>query len=414
MMDDVDWVNIAEKAIYALIIIAVTWILAKVVKMAVAKLVTKVPALQKGGGEGASVGDSIGSIASLLIWLFGLVAVLQVFRLDAALDPVQGLLNQITAYLPRALGAGLVFFIGFLIAKIARQLVETSLGMVDFGAIAAKAQSVGPAGTADDAGAHAAEETGPIQPQPDAGNGQRIGTMVGNLVFAVIVIVVGIAALQILDISAVSDPAEEMLSLILAAIPSIIAAALILGIGYLIAKFIGPVLDGTLRGLGTDRAAADLGIVSEGKSISTVITRIAQIAILVFFAIAATRMLGFPEITEILNTVLALGGHVLFGAVIIAAGFLVATVAARALGKGTPATVIRWAIIVLFAAMGLKYMGIADSIITLAFGSVVIGGAVAAALAFGLGGRDAAARVLAEKQDAKAKEEAIKSDPLNG
>jgi len=76
--------------------------------------------------------------------------------------------------------------------------------------------------------------------------------------------------------------------------------------------------------------------------------------------------------------------------------------------------VIRWAIIVLFAAMGLKYMGIADSIITLAFGSVVVGGAVAAALAFGLGGRDAAARVLAEKQDAKAKKEAIKADPLNG
>src|SRR5699024_1451775 len=43
---------------------------------------------------------------------------------------------------------------------------------------------------------------------------------------------------------------------------------------------------------------------------------------------------------------------------------------------------------------GLRYMGLADSIINLAFGAVVIGGAAAAALAFGLGGRDAAARML--------------------
>lgn len=44
--------------------------------------------------------------------------------------------------------------------------------------------------------------------------------------------------------------------------------------------------------------------------------------------------------------------------------------------------------------MRLQYMGIADSIINLAFGAVVIGGALAAALAYGLGGREAAARSL--------------------
>ena len=65
--------------------------------------------------------------------------------------------------------------------------------------------------------------------------------------------------------------------------------------------------------------------------------------------------------------------------------------------------IIRVATIVLFSAMGLQFMGIADSIINLAFAALVVGGAAAAALAFGLGGRDAAARQLA-KLEAKSDE----------
>jgi hypothetical protein len=66
---------------------------------------------------------------------------------------------------------------------------------------------------------------------------------------------------------------------------------------------------------------------------------------------------------------------VLFGAAIIAAGFFIANLVARAFGgTGTAATVVRYATLVLFVAMGLKYMGIADSIIELAFGALVVGG----------------------------------------
>ncbi|MGO1584205.1 MAG: mechanosensitive ion channel, partial [Actinomycetaceae bacterium] len=119
-----------------------------------------------------------------------------------------------------------------------------------------------------------------------------------------------------------------------------------------------------------------------------------KIAIVVFFAIMATNLLGFPEITAFLEEVIALGGQILFGAAFIAAGVLIATLLRRAIGTGTPAQIVYWATIALFAAMGLSFMGIAESIVNLAFGAVVVGGALAAALAFGLGGRDAAARTL--------------------
>ncbi|QOR71188.1 mechanosensitive ion channel [Ruania alkalisoli] len=399
--DNIDWWGILGKVLLAIVIILVTWILARVVRWAIGKLVGKVSFLQRQGQDGQSLGESIGTVASLLVWLFGLTAILQLFALTQVLAPIQSLLSGILGFLPNLIGAAFVFVIGYVLAKIVRQLVETAIRAVNFSKLSEKVKS-GTDTVLDEA--RGSESGAPTsQPQePSSGfDANKIAGLVGNLVFAIILIVVSIAALQILGISAISDPAEQMLSLILNAIPAIIAAAIILGLGYLISTFVGNLLESTLQGLGTDRAIAKLEIVPEGQSASTIITRIAQVAIMVFFAIMAARALDFPEVTAILNEVLELGGKVLFGGVIIAAGFLVASLLSRLVGSGTASTVIKWVTIALFTAMGLKYMEIADSIINLAFGAVVVGGALAAALAFGLGGRDAAARTLAKLDEKK-------------
>ena len=407
-MADIDWLGMVQKLGLAIVIVLVTWVVALLVKWAISKLVTKVPVLQREGADGQAVGQSIGTVGSLLVWLFGLVAVLQVFTLESVLSPIQGLLQTIMEYLPNVIGAIFVFFIGFVIARIAKQLIEAAVGMINFGALAAKVKSADPtrpgAATAPAAAAGAtatagenvsAPGTAPTSAHSAPTGSARVASVLANITFGVILIFVTIAALQVLGISAISNPAEQMLTLLLGAIPSIIAAVLILGIGYLIAKIVGTILESTLRGLGTDKAIAGLGITSAGTSPSVILTRVAQVAVMVFFAIMAAQALDFPQVSLILNEVLSLGGRVLFGGAIIAAGFLIAKILAGAVGGGTATTVVRYATIVLFAAMGLKFMGIADSIITLAFGSLVVGGALAAALAFGLGGRDAAARKLA-------------------
>ncbi|WP_240423601.1 mechanosensitive ion channel [Microbacterium halotolerans] len=404
-MSSFNWGDMLVKIGLAIVIILVTWLIAWLVKWGISKLVGRIGFLQKQGSDGKPVGDSIGQVASLLVWLFGLVAVLQVFALEQVLAPIQSMLDGILQYLPNIIGAGFIFFIGFVIAKIVSQLVSVALNAANLDRLMRKASPQRAADTiTGEEAAPPPQEASPDQPsQPSAGT--RIASIASNLVFAVILIVVAVAALQILNITAISEPAVQMLNLILGAIPSIIAALLILGLGYLIAKFVGDLLEGTLVGIGTDRAIASVGVVPEGRSASAIITAIARVAIMVFFGIMAARALNFPEITGILNEVLSLGGRVLFGGAIIAAGFLVAKLLSNAIGSGTASTVIRYATLVLFAAMGLQYMGIADSIITLAFGSIVVGGALAAALAFGLGGRDAAARSLdrlgekAEKKD---------------
>jgi hypothetical protein len=53
----------------------------------------------------------------------------------------------------------------------------------------------------------------------------------------------------------------------------------------------------------------------------------------------------------------------------------------------------------LFTAIGLTFMGLADQIVILAFGLILGSAAVATALAFGIGGRDVAARILERWSD---------------
>ncbi|WP_240518012.1 mechanosensitive ion channel [Brevibacterium aurantiacum] len=424
--------SVLAKVGLAILILIVTWILASIVKWAIGKLVTKIPALQRDGSDGRQIGKSIGQIGSLIIWLLGLIAVLQLFNLDQVLSPLQGLLDGIFGFLPNIIGAGFIFFIGFVFAKIAKQLVQTALNAVDLTKLTSKFSSLGDraTGLAESATGtgpqqnninsqqaaygqpqqghpgqqpgHPGQQGHPGQPQqghPGAGNpnaeaNAKISSLAGNLVFGIIIIVVSISALQVLGIAAISQPAQQMLELFLSAIPAIIAAGILLAIGGVIAKFLGNLLEEVLRGVGTDRAVDSIGIVPEGTSASSVITKIVQVAIMIFFAIMATRMLGFPEITNILNEILDLGGSVLFGAAIIAAGFLIAVLIGKFITNNVASKVLRYSAIALFIAMGLRYMGLADSIINLAFGAVVIGGAAAAALAFGLGGRDAAAKML--------------------
>jgi len=90
---------------------------------------------------------------------------------------------------------------------------------------------------------------------------------------------------------------------------------------------------------------------------------------------------------------------VIFGTLIIVVGIFLARIIANLVGSGTgeggfAQTIVRYAIIALFTAIGLTFMGLADQIVMMAFGLILGAAAVATALAFGLGGRDAAAHIL--------------------
>ena len=365
---------LGKKALIIAIILIVTWLLAKAAKWSFAKLVDRVPLFQRAAASGESVGAALGRIVSLFIWLFGLVAILQALDLNSVIAPVQSLINSFVAFMPKVLGAGIIFFVGGMIAKIVRDIVETSLATVNFD----KWANLG--------GAEAV-----------TGN-SAISKTIGTIVFILIIVPVGIAALDVLDIPSITGPAKAMLEMVLSAVPLIIGASLVLGLGYVIARWVGSMIEEVLPGLGFDRSVEAIGIVPEGRSASGVVATISQVAIMLFMAVAATRLLGFPELTAIVETVLEQGASVIFGAVLIAAGVILARVlrglVAAAAGEGIAPGLVHWLTVGLFVFIGLKQMNIGGQIIDYAFGAIAVGVAVAFALAVGLGGREVAAKKL--------------------
>ena len=364
----------AEKIFFAVAIVVVTWALAKAAKWAFAKMVDQISFLQRDTSSGESVGMALGRIVSLLVWLFGLLAVLQQLGFDSVITPVQGLLGNFIGYVDNIVFAGAIFFIGSMIARIVRDLVETALSTVNFDKWANR---------------------GGVEAM--TGN-STISKTIGTIVYVLVIIPVAIAALQMLEISAITEPAMNLLNMVFKAIPLIIGACLLLGLGFVISRWVAGLIRDILPSLGADRAINELGILPAGRDASGVIAAIVTIAIMVFFAIAATNMLGFPQLTNILETVLAQAGNVVFGAVLIAFGVLIANILrnliADATGPGIASNVTYWITVGLFVFIGLKQMAIGGLIVDYAFGALAIGAAVAFALAFGLGGRDAAARAL--------------------
>jgi len=286
-------------------------------------------------------------------------------------EPINQLLDTVMAYIPKLVGAGLLLFIGLMIAGIVRDIAVTAM------------QTINIDKWANMAGAD--EVTG----------NTTISRTLGVIIYAFVAIPVAIGALGVLDIAAISVPATNMLEMIMAAIPNIIVAGILLGLGYMISRFVVGILGELLTGLGIDGPINALGILPEGTSASNIMARIVQVAIILFFAIAATGTLGFPQITAILEEILAQGSSVLFGAAVIGAGFLIANVVAKLVGAGTmQGMMVRYATILVFTFMGLSKMNVGEDIVAMGFGAVVIGLAVAGSLAFGLGGREWAAKKL--------------------
>ena len=175
-----------------------------------------------------------------------------------------------------------------------------------------------------------------------------------------------------------------------------LAAALWIGIAFIAARFLKTIIEAILPPTGFDDAVRSTGVlpgdrhavadrrqhrddrdhprrVDRGRAGSSAATTIA-----IFLA----------QVTE-------LGGKVIFGTLIIVVGIFLARIIANLVGSGTgeggfAQTIVRYAIIALFTAIGLTFMGLADQIVMMAFGLILGSAAVATAIAFGLGGRDAA------------------------
>jgi hypothetical protein len=382
----------------AVAILVVAYILARAAKWAIAKIVDRVPALKKHyeAEPGKTLGSLIGDIVFWLILLVGIMLALQPLGLSQVLEPVRQLTTNTFAFIPNLIAAGLIFFIGLVVAKIVRRVVEGALLAANADGWLRRTGLVEGAGTAPAA---------PAGGTPTVTSGRTsITRSVGMVVFFLIMIPVTIAALEALRIEAISAPATQMLHTILDAIPLVLGAAILIAIGYFVGKLAKGAIEQILPSMGFDRAVGALGFTPGGTTASRTVGTVVMIAIMLFFAVKAAELLQSPIIAVMLAQLLELGGRVLFGAGIILGGFFFARLASGLVsGEGSEGwlpAILKWSIIALSVAMGLRFMGLANEIVIIAFASIIGSAAVACALAFGLGGRPTAHKLLERWTDA--------------
>ncbi len=354
-------------------------------------------------GSGFRLSETLGNALYWFVFLFFLPIILGVLNLQGPLQPVQNLLNDILAALPRILKAVLIGFIGWTIAKVVREIVGNLLAATGIDRVG------------NQFGLR----------QNTAGGTRSLSWIIATIVYVLILLPTIIAALDALEISAISAPATAMLNQILGAIPQILTAGLILVLGYGAARFVGDLVSDILAGIGFNNIFHWLGFPQTRgsaaptpgeelplsaaspsrlpqRSPSEILGIVAAVGVGLFAIIAATNILNIPALTVIVSGLLVIFGRILAGVIVFAVGLYLANLAfnlisssggsqARLLGQAA-----RIAVIALVAAMALEQMGIASSIVNLAFGLLLGAVAVAIALAFGLGGRDVAGNQLRE------------------
>ena len=360
------------------ILLLVAWLAATMVK-AVANRALKATQWDEKLTEQAGMsplGENVGNVLFWLVILMFLPAVLGVFQLEGMLDPVRNMVDETLAMLPNIFAAGVILIAGWLVAKILRGLVTNLLAAV---------------------GADKLGESAGLK------DSVELSKLVGLLVFILVFVPALIAGLDALQITAISGPATDMLGMMMMAIPNIFAAVLILFVTWYVARFAAGLLGRLLANVGADTLPAKMGVghvFTEGLAPSVLVPRIMVFFAMLFATVEASHRLDFTQVEGLVAMFIDFGANVLLGVAILMIGFWLASLAHQAILRASGdqaigvAGIARYAILGLVLAMGLSAMGIADEIVNMAFALVFGAVAVAVALSFGLGGREAAGRQM--------------------
>jgi len=363
------------------ILLLVAWLVATALRFLVKKAVSlsklderlsKYGALEE--GERVTFGESLATAVFWLVFLLFLPAALSALGISEIAEPLQGVFNDILGVIPDLLAAGIVFLIGWFIARVLFQVLTNLLKPIG----------------ADKLGHRVglSEE-------------YSLSNMVGRIVYIFVMLVTVIAALDKLNIAAISEPTTQMLTTIVDTIPGIIGAALVLVVAYAIARLVANLVEELLSGIGFDGVPEKLGLTwSVSSSPSKWVGYLVLLAIMLLSASSAAELLGSEFLVEWIGVFVAFFWQVVLAVLIFAIGLYFANLANKMIEKtgasqaGFMARLAQVAIIIFAASMSLRQLGLANDIINLAFGITLGALGLAAALAFGLGGREVAGREL--------------------
>lgn len=358
--------------------------LAQIIVVSLLKLLKLDKKFDKWGINEGRVGTSlslIGKLVFLVVFLLFLPPALNALGLSSVAGPLSGIASSIVSYLPNLLGAGILLYVGILLAMIIGQLLAVLLSKTKIDNIITRNENK---------------------------KAVLLSDVIVKIVVSVIILITVVQALTVLNIDAISIPALQIINAIFSAVPSIILAAVVICVGLLVANIACGLLSNLLVAVNLDGIATKV-LPSLKASATKIVVNIVKTLIIIFVVAQGVEVLGLAILSAIVASIVAYIPLVVKSAVIAAVAFIGASLLENLIVKSNEkaagiAKIVKIAVYVLAGFMILSQLEIASAIIDTAFVVTLGAVAVAFALAFGLGGKDFAKKTL-DKVDEKIENE---------
>ncbi len=362
--------DIIPKLLAAILILIIGSFIAGIIRRLIKRLLTKSgidTKLDPKGKSNFSVAKTISNLVYYLIMIYVLVLVLSTAGITGALEPLQNMLNEVLTYLPNIIGAGIIAYAGYMLGRIAAEAAGLITPAID----------------------RLSERMG-------LNSSINLTSLIQQIVFIFVFVPLLLQAFRYLNMDLISEPATEMLGQMMNAIPRILAAAIVITVFYIGGKYVSSIISELLNNMGANQMAQNLGIssmISSSTSFSSLVGSIVFFFLMFAGIMTAVEQLQFEQLTEIMQYLFSLSGKILFGMVILVAGNQISKWAYSIISQTESpgvASIARYGILGLFIAISLSSIGVASEIVDSAFILILGAVAVAIALAYGLGGREAA------------------------
>lgn len=327
--------------------------------------------------------ETIGSLVYFVTILLFTPFIFTGLNLSGVADPIIIMLNKFWDFIPNLLVSVMIIIIGSYLCKFIKKLSRNLFEGIDVDRWYRKL--IGQQETAE-----FVTET-------------RLADVLSSIIYVLIYIPIITVALQILGVSTISDPIVSVLNQIVSVIPNVLAAVVLVIIGNFIAKLVADLIESMLKTSGIDKYSQYLNFKGETTIlISNVSAQIIQAVLMIFFMVEAISVLQLDVLNSIGNSIIAYLPAVVSSVIILAVGIIggnvLATFLAKVSGSKLFGEFIRYGVIIFAVFMTLDQLKFAQTIVNTSFTMLLGAFAVAFALAFGLGGRDFAAKQL-EKAD---------------
>lgn len=393
------------------------------------------PKAKKGKKEApakASLSQTIGNVAYWFILAITAVPVIEALQIGVLAKPLASALETVTTYFPRVLGAAVILILGYVLARVLRAATSGILSRIGLDRALSKL------------GLGKALE------------GHSVSGLLGTVVFALVLVQSTVSALGRLQIDEISRPATLALEQVYGYAPKLFVGALLLAVGVVLARVVGNLAASIMAALGFNTLLGHIGLVKQvseqaaaqeteakkavdgavksldegGKASESevdamfagrqrlrtpadIVGLVVNVIVVLLFLRQALSSMQLGTLAGMLDSFIGFLPHIFVACAVLLAGLWAGRFAEtrvdeltansadalmRALGRIT-----RVALVVFASFMALQQLGVGRELLALAFGLLLGAVCLALALAFGLGGREVASRILAKEYDKRQK-----------